>query len=115
MTVGPGLEMVTVTVGRGSRTLTVTVGAGFAPRDGSVAPSRTGTMIATITTIPAAAAAASQPLDIGGSRFRSLFRCLRPRRGGCGLATPLMVAGTPRGSLSAGVIRLLAIGSCGEA
>jgi hypothetical protein len=88
VTVGPGLATVTVTVGWGSGILTVTVGAGFAPRDGSVAPSRTGTMSATITTIPAAAAAASQPLDRDGSLFRSLLRCLRLGRGGCGLVTP---------------------------
>jgi len=91
VTVGPGLETVTVTVGRGCGILTVTVGVGFA-RDGSVAASRTGTISATITTIPVAAAAASQPLDMDGSRFRSLLRCLRPGRGGCGLVTSLMVA-----------------------
>ena len=97
MTVGPGPETVTVTVGRGSGTVTVTVGAGFVLRKGSLAPSRTGTMRATITTIPAAAAVASQPLDMEGSLYRSLLRCLRPGRG-CGLVTPLMVAGMPGGS-----------------
>ena len=110
VTVGPGLETVTVTVGCGSRTLTVAVGDGFAPRDGSVAPSRTGTMSVTITTTTAAAAAASQPLEMDGSRFRSLLRCLRPGRG-CGILTPLMVAGMPRGGPSAGVRWLPAAGS----
>jgi len=109
VTVGPGLETVTVTVGCGSGTLTVAVGAGFAPRDGSVAPSRTGTMSVTITTTTAAAAAASQPLEMDGSRFRSLLRCLRPGRG-CGFVTPLMVAGMPRLGPSAGVKRLPAAG-----
>jgi hypothetical protein len=73
-------------------------------------------MSATITTIPVAAAAAIQPLDIAGSRFRSLLRCLRLGRDGCGLVTPSMVARTLRGRLpSAYVMCLPAKGRRGEA
>jgi hypothetical protein len=101
--VGPGRNLVTVTVGRGTGTLTVTVDVGFLPGGGLVAPRRAGTVIATISTSPMAAATASQALVHG--RLWSFLRCLLPRRGACGVITPLMVdlgaarSGTARGDV----------------
>ena len=89
MIVGPGRGTVTVTVGCGTGTLTVTVGAAFRPGCRPVAPSRAGTVIATISASPMAAAIASKALD--PSRVRSFFRCLLLGRGACGVITPLMV------------------------
>ena len=87
--VGPGRGMVTVTVGCGTGTLTVTVGAGFGPCCRLVAPRTAGTVIATISASPLAAASASKALD--RSRIRSFLRCLLPGRGPRWVITPLMV------------------------
>ncbi len=87
--VGPGRGTVTVTVGCGTGTLTVTVGTAFRPGCRLVAPRTAGTVIATISASPTAAAIASKPP--GRTRFRSFLRCLLPGRGACGVITPLMV------------------------
>lgn len=87
--VGPGRDIVTVTVGCGTGTLTVKVGVGFRPCCRLVAPRRAGTVIATISASPMAAAIATKALD--RSRFRTFLRCLLPGRGACGVITPLMV------------------------
>jgi hypothetical protein len=92
--VGPGRGTVTVTVGCGTGTLTVTVGAAFRPGCRLVAPRTAGTVIATISASPTAAAIASKAP--GRSRFRSFLRCLLPGRGACGVITPLMVDPAPR-------------------
>ena len=96
VTVGPGRGTVTVTVGWGTGTLTVKVGAGFPPccrlvepRTAGVVRQHHGTVIATISASPLAAAIASMALD--RSRFRSFLRCLLRGRGACGVITPLMV------------------------
>ncbi len=81
--------MVTVTVGCGTGTLTVTVGAGFGSCCRLVAPRTAGTVIATISASPLAAASASKALD--RSRIRSFLRCLLPGRGSRWVITPLMV------------------------
>ena len=87
--VGPGRGTVTVTVGRGIGTVTVTVGVGFRPCCRLVAPRTAGTVIATISASPIAAAIASKALDL--SRSRSFLRCLLPGRGARGVITQLMV------------------------
>jgi hypothetical protein len=97
--VGPGRDTVTVTVGRGTGTLTVTVGVGFLLGGALVAPRRSGTVIATISASPMAAAITSEALV--HSRFRNFLRCLRPGRGARAVITPLMV--DPGAARSAGV------------
>lgn len=95
VTVGPGRASVTVTVGCGAGTLTVTVGAGLPPCRRLVEPRTDGTVIATISASPMAAATASNTLD---RRFCTFLRCLRLGRGARGVITPLMVVlGTTSG------------------
>jgi len=108
VTVGPGRSSVTVTVGPGRRTVTVTVGRGVGalpvtvdPGVGALpetvgvgfplssVPRRAGTVIATISASPMAAAIASDALD--RSRICTFLRCLLAARDACGVITPLMV------------------------
>src|SRR5215813_3170538 len=95
--VGPGRRTVTVTVGRGAGALPVTVGRGACALPETVGvdfplcgvPRRAGTVIATISASPMAAAIASEALD--PSRICTFLRCLLPGRGACWVITPLMV------------------------